>query len=389
MLYIFRYILGYVKIKITGESPEEIINLLIENNISIWSIKRKTEFITLNLAIKDYKTIRFLRKKLFTRPKIRIVSKSGLKFAIKKILIRKSIAIGIVVGLILNVFMSNFIWIIEVSGIKNVNENDVVQFLNSKNISFGTHRKGIDTYNISQELPLNIPNIAWASLNIEGSKLSVNISEYSDTDSKKHNASNIIANYDGVIKSIKTSAGKNEVKIGQTVRKGELLVSGIDTLGDNIRYINAKGTIIAETNRIFKESIAKEYNYKIQCNETDYKKVLNVFGVSIPLFLSNTFNEHKSYLMNSDLYLFGKKMPISISERAFVRYEEQSKYLNYEEAKNIALSKFEKEIRKLEIDDILNQNLTYSEDENSYYFTLNVVCNENIALSQNIDISNY
>ena len=389
MVSFYRYLLGYVRIKIIDESPEVFVNLLIDSNISLWSIERTKEYIAVNISFQDYKSIRKIRNSLRTKPKIKLIKKNGFSLKVKEIFIRKSIIYGLILALSLNITMSNYIWVIQVNGAKTISEKVIISVLSEEGICLGIKRENVDTYNLSQKLPLKIKNIAWVSVNIEGSMLSVNISETRDENPEIKTPSNIIASFDGVIKEINTTQGKTEVRIGQTVRKGELLISGIDEMGGVIRYGSANGEIIAETNRVLKDKIPKNYTILKYSNETDCKIVFHLFSLQLPMYLSNTFEEYDSFLVENNLILFNKTMPVKITKKFFIKTEKQKTEMNYKQAKNIAMSNFEKKIRNLKISEITTQNLSFTEDNKYFYFTLEIICKENICSTQNINVSNY
>ena len=85
MVSLLRFIFGYVKVMVTSESPHEILNILLLNGVSFWSIERRKNSIIFCLSVKDYKRIRTLRKKAKFKVKIKIINKVGLTFLIKRI----------------------------------------------------------------------------------------------------------------------------------------------------------------------------------------------------------------------------------------------------------------------------------------------------------------
>ena len=105
MVSFFRYLFGYVRIKIISSSPEDFINILIENGVSIWSLIRRSDYIAVNISFKDYKLVRSLRTKLVVKPVIKLTEKHGFIITIKKIFVRKSIVIGITIALIINIVL--------------------------------------------------------------------------------------------------------------------------------------------------------------------------------------------------------------------------------------------------------------------------------------------
>ena len=63
-------------------------------------------------------------------------------------------------------------------------------------------------------------------------------------------SANIVASEDGQITEVRVSGGRAVVGVNDIVRKGELLISGIMTVGeDGLRYEYASGQVFAKVNR--------------------------------------------------------------------------------------------------------------------------------------------
>ena len=120
MVSILRFIFGYVKLIVTGESPHEILNILLLNGISFWSIERRKNSIIFCLSVKDYKRIRVLRKNAKFKVKIKIINKVGLAFLIKKITRRKSIVFGLLIVLLILLLTYKSTYFLVILGILNM-----------------------------------------------------------------------------------------------------------------------------------------------------------------------------------------------------------------------------------------------------------------------------
>ena len=85
---LLKYILGYVRISVEGYYIERFINICTTKQILLWDLKRENA-ITLHarVEVKNFKALRDICKK--TKCKIKIESKNGLPFTIKKYKKRK------------------------------------------------------------------------------------------------------------------------------------------------------------------------------------------------------------------------------------------------------------------------------------------------------------
>lgn len=388
MVNLIRYLFGFVKIKIISEKPEILLNKLISSGISVWSTERRKDYILLCLSVKDYLKIRKLRKGIKVKSTVRIVAKKGIKQDIKKIKFRKSIAVGLIIVLIINIFLSRFIWVVDVTGLKELGKDEIVKECAKIGIKEGVFKRKIDTYDAVQKIALSFNEIAWVSVNIEGSKLTVNITESEESEKARNTSCNIIASIDGVIKSVKEIKGTKCVEVGQTVNKGDILISGVETVGNNVRYVFSKGEVLAETHRKFETKVYKKTTINTFSDNTEHRNVFEFFGIKIPLYLKDVDFNEKSFLKRKALMFNDTEIPIALSTRTFYIYDKTNDVLNEDEALNLAKSKFIIDIKDSGIIEIMTHNITYFETEKYYNFTLNLTCIEDIGETYNIEIPN-
>lgn len=389
MINLIRFILGYVKVIIIGENPEIFINHLISRNITVWNIKPKNNTFVLCVLNKDYQRLRKIRSELSLRYRTRIIQKFGLKTKIKNSRIRSGVSIGLILVILINLFLSNFIWQIEVVGTKQISKDEVLNICNQLDIKKGIYSKKIDTYDMSHQIALKTNKIAWMSLNIEGSKLTINISEDNGVDKGDTAPSNIVAIRDGTIHSIIENRGTQNVKIGQAVRKGEVLISCVETAGDLVRYVFASGEVIADTQHKFFIEIDKNYKYKEKNYLFKTKKAFEFFGIKFPLYLVGVDDYYNSFVETKSLKLFNKELPISVIIRSFIYNDINKITVSEKDAVNIALASFEEELRKIKILSVLDTKVTVNEDNDKYGITINALCRENIGENKAVDFLNY
>ena len=367
-----------------GEKPEIIINLCMNEGLSIWGVERKGDCIILTILSEDYLKLFSLRKSLTVKPKSRIISKCGLPFCIKRIKRRLGIVIGIAVFIALNIFLSSFIWDIRIVGSENTDISSIVRICNENGLDIGTKKSYVDTNYLKQAIPLSISGISWASVNVEGSVVTVNFSESTESEKEEDAPSNIVASRDGVIKNMEVIKGAKIAETGKAVSKGDLLVSGITLIGENERYINAEGTIIAETHRKYVFKIDKSVESEIPNGKTKQRRVLRFFGFNIPLYLSEVSDTCKSYIKEDYLTFSLIKMPIGITSKTYLLTDKKNLSIDEKAAENLALQKLCDTIKDERIISVNSTELSVTENGESYHVTVKTVCYEDIGEKQTI-----
>lgn len=223
------YICGYVNISVEGYFIERFINMCISKGILLWNIRReKSTYLQTNISIRDFKNIKNIAKK--TKCRISINRKKGLPFILNRYKKRKVFVFALVV-IILSIFTtSRFIWNIEVLGNEKIDTEEIIKQLNEKGIVIGAQKSKIDTDEIIREIRLKRNDIAWMSIDLNGTNAIVKIVENTEKPDivDKNDYCSIVANKAGVITKINARNGTPVVKIGDVVTEETILVARLD-----------------------------------------------------------------------------------------------------------------------------------------------------------------
>ena len=388
LVKILRFINGYLDISVKGDCAEQFINLCTKNNLSVWRVRKELGTLKMRISVKDYKKIRRIKRELKVKLKVKIIKKHGIRFKIHKYRKRKGIAVGLLLFFAFLIFMSNFLWTIEVKGNKIIKTEEILSATKTLGVYEGVYKGKIDTYNLPLKLILKKEGIAWCSFNIEGSKLTIEISESKESEKQKDIAANLVAKMDGVIEKLEITDGIKKVKIGQAVRKGDLLASGLIDNGVRIYTVNADGKVIAKTERNFKFTINKEQTFKEISGRKETRSVISFFGIKLPLYLGDIKYSFVDKLYEKRAYMFGHKLPISIFSKTFEEVNEKSKTIDESNAQNLALELLSIETKKLELYSAKIQKISCESSENEYVFTINTLCSEDICEKSKINPQN-
>lgn len=221
------FIKGYVRIRIAGYGVTRFVNICSKRGICLWNIEKQNELYLVNILISDFRKIREIVKK--TNVKASIVSKHGLPFFFARMSARKCFVFGAFICFFWLLYMKNFIWAIEINGNVSITDNMILDYLNENNIEMGTRINEIRTEELEKAFRRDFDDITWISVGQEGTVLTIDIKErdvalYEEEDTF---ASSLYAPCDGVVESIIVRSGLAQVKAGDTVEEGQLLVDGI------------------------------------------------------------------------------------------------------------------------------------------------------------------
>lgn len=389
---ILNYFTGYVKIKVEGLFLERFINICVSKKILLMDIKReKSTIMYANVRIADYKKLKQVARK--TKSKIKIQRKKGLPFTIKKYRKRKIFGILFVVILALLIVSSNYIWNIEISGNVKITNQEILQSLEESGLKVGLSKNDIDINAVISKIRLDREDIAWIGITVKGTNAIVKIKEAAKAPEviDENKFCNIVANKTGMITKINVQNGTANVKVGDIVEEGDILVNGyLEGKYTGTRYVHGAATVEAKIWYTKKEKAMLKQQIPVQTGNEEKKYSIKFKKNQINLFKTlskfekyDTINENKKIILFSNFYL-----PIEVVKITNKEYVLQDVTYTNEEQTQILTEKLKKELLEEigEQKNIVNVNVnTYSQDETvEVEVTYEVL--ENIGVEQEMNI---
>jgi len=199
---------------------------------------------------------------------------------------------GIISGAILMVFLSGFIWDININGNQTLTTDVIINYLESENIIHGMPKASVDCKGLAADLRQQFNDLIWVSVRIEGTRLLIDMQENTDLkldDKIDYGPSDLVSNVEGTVVKIITRSGVPMVKAGDEVKKDDLLVSGqIEIINDSgevagYQYCAADADIYVKTRYLYRQTFSMKYNVKEYSGQLKRGYYLNIFGKKISL----------------------------------------------------------------------------------------------------------
>lgn len=247
---LWNYLRGYVIIIIEGFFIEKFINICARRRIHLWDVRIQRERrVTAKVGIGGFRLIRPVARK--TGCRVRLLKKRGLPFVFSKYRRRKAFFAGAVLFFVLINVLASFVWSIEITGNEKLDTVFLENALAANGIKTGALKYRIDTRRTVDRMMLEIGRLSWISINIKGTKVKVQVRERKDIPEivPRHIPCDIVAQKDGIIRQVIAKEGIEAVAEGDTVKKGQVLISGrVPVKGDEkYRLVHALGTVRART----------------------------------------------------------------------------------------------------------------------------------------------
>ncbi|MGF7185493.1 hypothetical protein GGQ84_001582 [Desulfitispora alkaliphila] len=220
------FILGYVVIIIEGNFTERFINMASSRGIIMWDVAfLDKDRIKAKVRIHQFGALRHIARRQQCR--VRIKHKRGLPFLIAKLQKRKMLVVGAVIFSMLLYTMSSFVWFIEVQGTDKVRPEQILTVAESHGLKVGAMKRDYDEEEVERALG-NLPQIAWVGIQEKGTKVTIEIAEkvLVDIEEDQKQPAHQVAKRDGVIEELLVLVGIPAVQEGDTVQKGQVLISG-------------------------------------------------------------------------------------------------------------------------------------------------------------------
>ncbi len=380
---------GFVEFTAEGGFPERFINLCSLEGIPLNGLYCSKGIITGKTSVNGYKKMRSAAKRSGMRMRIR--NKKGLPFFIRKNKNRAGILAGAAVFAALTVFLSTRIWSIEVEGNVLLSDEEIISVFEELGVHTGAAKRSLDTKKIQEAAARKIDKALWTSLNLDGSTAVIEIREITQPSGKKSDGvpCNIIASREGAVEIIEAYMGKAEVKKGDGVRKGSLLVSGVtENLDGSVTLRSAEAYVAALTERNFSSEVPLTPEVKkVELRKT--VRFLHILGIKIPLNVKLGKAEGcPVYESERSLSANGKKLPVGILTKRYTEAFDTAETLTEDRA---ALEAYEKIMHQMTVElfnvEIRACSVRQKTSEDVVRLSAAVSCLENIGRRSKIDLS--
>jgi len=378
MIQLLRLLKGYVEFCAEGGFPERFINLCKINGINLWNIKNDGVKVMACTTEKEFEQLSLPAEN--SGMTVKIIKSRGLKSFSKRHKWRCGAAFGIVVAFSFWVFMSGFVWEVEILETDGVNVEDFTESLEELGVKIGARKSKIDIIDVQNQLMNKYKDLLWVSVNIFGGKVQVEMSEFKKQkeiiDTKT--PVNLVASKKGEIVLVKGYKGVNAVKEGDNVTEGTLLISGVGLNFDGSEYfVHAKGEVFAKTDNKEETVCNLKNNFKMTFGKEN-RYFLYVFSLKIPLGLKtegDNLTESSVFLKSGETVL-----PVGIIREDNSKMRRATVNYTYEEAKLQAL--FDAvEMKREEYNTSVLEKVEYSfeKGKDNVKIVYHIICTENIA----------
>ncbi|MGN0484091.1 MAG: sporulation protein YqfD [Lachnospiraceae bacterium] len=357
-----RFFRGYLRVKISGPSPERFLNLCSHYDMLIWNLQRSPDGYEFFISLPAFFSLKPLLKK--TRTTIHVQRRFGLPFFLKRYQKRKMFFIGIGFCCLLLYISSGYLWRITIEGNRIHSEETLRRYLAKVGVSCGVCQNKLDCEKLEEQLRLTYPDIIWVSARLKGTHLYLEIKENmtaaqsieNSTETDSQTGYDLVAPYAGKVVKIVTRSGTPKINIGDKVKKGSVFISGalpiLNDSGelDHYDYTKADGDVYVERTLHYRNSFSLKQKQKVYDEKPKnvYSCKICQFTFSFPFWKKQssstevTAQTKQLHLMN-DFYL-----PVWLEHKSVQKYHLKTVSYSKKQAETKAKQNLEIFLRKLQ-----------------------------------------
>ena len=272
-----RWLQGYIRLCVAGYSPERFLNMCCFHNLFIWGLEPTEKGYEMYMSISDFRKLKPIIRK--THTKVTLEGRYGFPFFLAPYSKRKLFFAGLFLCAVLLRAYSLFIWDIHFEGNERYPDTTLAEFLESEGVAPAMLRSRVDCPGIVKAIRKEYNDIVWVSASIDGSRLKIQVKENEDTfpekdasvvpDGGEEKPVDLIASADGVVTKIVTRSGVPQVHVGDTVKKGDILVLGrVEVVNDSqevvsYQYHRSDADVFADTQMEYTDTLPLTYQEKV------------------------------------------------------------------------------------------------------------------------------
>lgn len=385
--------LHFCKVEIESKYIYRVLNN--SGNIDLREIYIKGDIAGFSVDFRDKENLKALLHELNIN--VLKIEDKGLYTDIINFPVIKILVGAAMIFVLLMLINSLFIWKISVEGNYSYSDNQIISFVHKQDVKEGNPRADIDCDQIEKAIRKNFEDISWVCAEVKGTNLIIHIKEnyITEISMTEDEPYDIVANHDGTIVSILVRQGKAMVKAGDSVKKGDVLISGVVDVFDESeqklfsKFCNSDGDIVGEIIYDYKDTLALNYTQKI----TGKKKTIYLPSAFDYKWLDLTGNENKDIIYSDKkLKMFGNfYLPLSIQKYTVISYQNKPAEYTKKQAEQILNNNL---LYKLTIMEqkgykILKKDVKISKEKDTYVLSGQITCQEPMGTVSYIDVNQY
>ncbi len=374
------------RMRIPKKNGTEILNQFVKKRIEFSGYLSAEDYYEISYPYRERNRI----SSLVEKSNCEILPPEGLMYKAIRAL-RPGLLIGAMLFSFLLWFSLSFLWDVRIHSDTDIDREAVLSALDEAGFSIGTFLPRQDLDAIENRIMETSDEVAWISINLYGVVAVCEVIAAKEGDDIQISPpANIVAEEDALITEIAVRHGTPAVSVGDVVKKGTLLISGILEGAHTSTLVAAEGAVYGQVKRTFTVLVPSSYTVMQEEAPMVRKRSLSFFGQTLLLYQSKAPVGEKVHKATEErpLSLFGEiTLPICFVTETEIPYTEAVRERSKREMTEAAISEMNAVLADLEEDaELVAKKWTGTFTEEGYLLTCEAILITDITKSVPITV---
>lgn len=362
MQWLINYLRGFVSVTVWGAFPERLLNLCAANRLPFWALVwvDETTF-RFTVPFREFKRLENLARKAMCE--LRAPRRAGLPVLAMNLCRRWAFLSGMGLCLLTLCFLSQVVLTVDVEGNEAVSTAVILEELSRLGLRPGVFGPLLEEEEIANAALIELDELSFLSVNLYGCRAQVLVKEAEAAPARpdKTIPADLVSAAGGIVTQVTATAGQALVQEGDTVVKGDVLITGFmdlpeisDAEADAGMYVvRASGQVWARTWRTLKAQIPLTAQVKAYTGASNTRFALDFFGQRVNFYQNSgiSYARYDKIVEVKTLSLpGGGVLPVSLTKETAREYVTQPVQLD----RDAAAALLERDLRG-ELEEILKQ----------------------------------
>lgn len=376
---------GEVTARVESGFPERVLNLCGEYGLTFWDLRwENAAAFTFTLTRRDWKRLRRLTAKLDCE--LTPLGWRGTPFFLGRMRYRYGLWVTLGLCSLLLLWGSFFIWDIEIEGNETVPDREILRALEKCDVAFGTFGYDVNSFQLRNDLLLELPELSYIAINVRGSRAYVQVRERVDAPEiiDKRQPGNTVATKDALVTAIEPWNGEKVVLPGTMVREGQLLISGVVDSGyGGSRQVAGMGKVYGRTWYTLRCRVPLTVEEKVYTGKKTVRRAVLLGKNRVNLYIGSSISGDtcdKIIDWNQWELPGGLVLPVTVVTETLEEYTLTETRRSQEEAQALGTLTLDRQLEALLGDgELLSRQINSQVEGDTLLVTLTAECEEQIG----------
>ena len=239
-----------VRLRITGAEPLRCLNRWSADGLAFWAVERESEWGVLCSAYAAELSA-LERDARRAQCELTLLRRAGLPLLLRRLRGRPALMLGLPLVFALLFFLQQFVWFVQIAGNERIPEAVLRNVLEEEGVCFGAWGPSLNSEMLKNRMLNRIPELRWLAVNREGGVVTVLTAERPEEEPplEQGGVAHLVAMRPGVIRELRVINGFTDLKVGDPVQAGDILISGLMEWSTHVQATRAMGEVYADTFR--------------------------------------------------------------------------------------------------------------------------------------------